>query len=446
MARARTGTVLRHGDHFDIQITLPDGSRSNRACLAAGLTRTQARAEALRLTRKAAGEGWTKPIERSATDKRDGVTFDVYAEKWLATRRDPKDANAHLRFHILPILMNHITTEIVRADVERVVARLDERVRGAEISWKTAANVWGTLSKLLEDATHSKRLELRVLEQNPADGVRGPDDGDERQSAYLFPKEADALLACEAVPHSARVLYALALYTGLRRGELAVLRAADVVLEGGYIAVHHARDRVSGGTKSTKGGKARRVPIEPHLLPLLEVLVAGAKGRGKSNCTKEEQLKAAPAVLVAGKSDDATLVDTPENEKTATRAARMRKHLELAGVKRDELHADDENRRPLSFHDLRHTFATWLAIGGLGELQIQSRLGHATTEMTQRYITEAEAVGRGNIGTPFGPLPSSLIGTPTNRTPIATKSRNELESGAGHGSRNQHSQLAAVHT
>jgi hypothetical protein len=27
MARQRTGTIARHGDHFDVRITLDDGSR-----------------------------------------------------------------------------------------------------------------------------------------------------------------------------------------------------------------------------------------------------------------------------------------------------------------------------------------------------------------------------------------------------------------------------------
>jgi integrase len=55
-----------------------------------------------------------------------------------------------------------------------------------------------------------------------------------------------------------RLVYACALHTGLRQGELAVLRVLDVVLEGGYLNVHKARDRRTGGTKSTKGKRASR--------------------------------------------------------------------------------------------------------------------------------------------------------------------------------------------
>jgi hypothetical protein len=45
-----------------------------------------------------------------------------------------------------------------------------------------------------------------------------------KQSAYLWPKEAALLLSCELIPLEWRRIYAVALYTGLRVGELAVLR------------------------------------------------------------------------------------------------------------------------------------------------------------------------------------------------------------------------------
>ena len=384
MSQPRVGSAFWHGNHWDIQITLPDGQRGNRACCAVGVSEKDARKEAHDLTLQAIAEGWTRqpsPDPHGPT----GNTFDVYAEQWLATRRDPKDASAHLRFHILPLLMNHVTTAITKEDVERVVARLDERVRAGELAWKTAQNVWTTMSKLFDDATNAKRLELRVLTHNPAEGVRGPDRGEDRQASYLFPNEASRFLACVKVPMHWKIASAVAMYSGLRRGELVVLRVADVVLEGGYINVSKAADRTKklGEVKSTKGKRARRVPIEPSLLPLLEQLTRGRAG-------------------------DELLVRMPCHDNLA---GNLRKQLTRAGVTRAELHADDEQRRPLNFHDLRHTFATWLALSGASQLTIQTRLGHADAQQLQRYVTEAEAVGHGDIGKPFGPLPASLVGT-----------------------------------
>jgi integrase len=44
-----------------------------------------------------------------------------------------------------------------------------------------------------------------------------------------------------------------------------------------------------------------------------------------------------------------------------------------------------DRRQQVSFHTLRHTFASWLAISGTPILVIKELLGHATLAMTERY-------------------------------------------------------------
>ena len=49
--------------------------------------------------------------------------------------------------------------------------------------------------------------------------------------------------------------------------------------------------------------------------------------------------------------------------------------------------------RHVTFHDLRHTHATWLARSGTISVQeLKERMGHASLETTQRYIDEADVV------------------------------------------------------
>jgi integrase len=378
MARQRTGSVWlnRRTGLFMVQVTFVDGTRGRPIAMPAGTTLEAARARARELSERVAAEGWLGEAR--------GETLAAYAERWLESRRDPKEARGHLKLYVLPALGARPLREITRRDLELIVADLDRRVRVGELRGKTATNVWGTVTKLFDDACNTKLLELRVLEglPSPADRVRGPDRGDERQSAYLYPREATALLAHAGIPARWRVAYAIALYTGLRQGELAVLRVADVALEGGYLNVHQARDRrAENAVKLTKGRRARRVPIEPSLRPLLEALT---EGRPRAEL----------------------LLSLPPKQKMAEK---LREHLLRAGLDRDELHAADETRRQLTFHDLRHTYATWRAIAGENELAIQRRLGHATADQTQRYIAEAEALGRGDIGEPFAALPAGLV-------------------------------------
>ena len=45
----------------------------------------------------------------------------------------------------------------------------------------------------------------------------------------------------------------------------------------------------------------------------------------------------------------------------------------------------DDRRRRVTFHTLRHTYASWLAIQGTPIIQIKELLGHQTLVMTERY-------------------------------------------------------------
>jgi hypothetical protein len=87
----------------------------------------------------------------------------------------------------------------------------------------------------------------------------------------------------------------------------------------------------------------------------------------------------------------------------------LRLWLASAGVTRPELHKGDAHRKPLTWHDLRATGLTWLAVRGDEPLKIKQRAGHSTFSTTEGYIREAEAV-RDGFGNVFPPLPGPLFG------------------------------------
>jgi hypothetical protein len=79
-----------------------------------------------------------------------------------------------------------------------------------------------------------------------------------------------------------------------------------------------------------------------------------------------------------------------------------------AGVRRPELHEGSPTRKPLTWHDLRATGATWMAVRADDPLKIKQRCGHTTFTTTEIYIREAEAVREG-FGEVFPVLPKVLI-------------------------------------
>jgi integrase len=128
----------------------------------------------------------------------------------------------------------------------------------------------------------------------------------------------------------------------------------------------------------------RRIPIEPPLRPLVEALLLEAK--------------------------TAYVVHVPVSK----RADCLREHLALAGVTRTELFMPPSDGSvastwaPLTFHDLRGTGVTWMAVRGDEPLVIQQRAGHDDFKTTQRYLREAEALGKDGVE-PFPPLPEDLV-------------------------------------
>src|SRR5207302_3785957 len=137
----------------------------------------------------------------------------------------------------------------------------------------TAANAWGLVTVMFADACASKRLEFRVRTDNPCANVRGPDAGVAKAKVYLYPSEFLQLVSCREIPLARRQIYAVAVYTCTRAGELHMLRCEDLDLGHATVHVHRAIDRRTGAEKPTKGRQARRFRLEPAIVPVLRHLV-----------------------------------------------------------------------------------------------------------------------------------------------------------------------------
>jgi integrase len=153
---------------------------------------------------------------------------------------------------------------------------------------------------------------------------------------WLTHEEAIRLLdACREQRNAALAdLVELALYTGMRQGELLGLTWGSVDRSRGVVLL-----------EETKGGQRRELP----LCAPADAVLARRAGDGKEG------------LVFRTMSWDA-----------------FRKHWERA-VRAAKLDA------PLRFHDLRHTFASWAMQEGATLPELQKLLGHATLAMTMRY-------------------------------------------------------------
>jgi hypothetical protein len=90
-------------------------------------------------------------------------------------------------------------------------------------------------------------------------------------------------------------------------------------------------DRETGEMKPTKTSAARRVPIEPALVPLLTAMRKEVDGKGR---------------VLAIDATDRKL------------SRQLQRCLKLAKVDRADLTTSDETRKAMTFHDLRATGIT----------------------------------------------------------------------------------------
>lgn len=401
MGRQATGTIQwmppKAGEtqgHYKCRITLADGTRpwihlppSAKSPQAERTARTRAEFYAERARR----EGITS-VPKTTTGDRSPVAKEgdaqAWVDAWIKSRQkrgltSATDNRGHYATHIKPLLPKHVR-EWTRDDLRALCHGLDLKVQNGDISWKTAVNIWATVLKMCSDACESKIDALRVREDNPAQGVPGPDRGENKSKAYLYPNEFLAFVQCDDVPLKWKRLVSVAIYLYARAGELRVLQWEDVDLAHATIHIHRAFDRTTKGTKGTKTSHPRRFTIEPALLPLLKAMHQESGGKG-------------------------LVFADMQSERTMARSLRL--YLKKAGVHRAELHHGSATRKHLVFHDLRATGITWMAIRGDDHLKIMQRVGHEDFQTTQGYIRTAEELRQG-FGEVFPPLPESLGGEP----------------------------------
>jgi integrase len=388
MSKPSTGTVrILNNDNGDpcwhAKWTLADGKRGPWTALAANIPAIDTPEN--RAAAKAYAAQWA-PRMRKASAGQPGIeTVAEYAKRWLTDRdgrvASIRDDRSRMTIHVLPLLGKLDVATFTRDDVERLRDALDVKITTGDLAWKTVGSVWTLVTSMCADMVTAKKRELRTRDDNPCRDVKPPERGARKAKQYLYPSEFLQFVSCERIPIRWRRAVVLAVYTYTRDAELRVLRwAGGVDLEHGVVSITQAFNRRTKTTKGTKTGHTRRFAVEPALLPLLQAMHDETDGEG---------------VVIKLPSERAM-------------ARNLRRWLKKAGVNRSELHDGTPTSKQLTWHDLRATGATWMAVRGDDPLKIKQRCGHTTFSTTELYIREAEAVREG-FGEVFPALPACLF-------------------------------------
>jgi len=227
---------------------------------------------------------------------------------------------------LYPHFIDCYLDEINKAKIaEFVRARKREGVKAAGINRDIAC-----LSSML-----SRAAEADMIDSNPMRGMpRLRQKEPPGRVRYLTRKEFDKL--CEVSSEAHRRMIVFAVETGLRFEEQFGLTWDRVDLVRKEIHV-----------VKTKNGTARTVPLEPDAIAVLKALKKHIK-----------------EPWVFWHDSGQRYVTLREAFGTAVKKAKI---------------------KDFTWHDLRHTFASWKAQAGIDMYRLQQLLGHKRPEMTQRY-------------------------------------------------------------
>lgn len=156
--------------------------------------------------------------------------------------------------------------EISRGDGREVLDRVlvQGRTKAFQKRLKNTINMifnWGIESKIIRGVTHSPVFGLKIVLK------------EDKKPEILKLEEIRRLLKeARERNHPWYPIWAVALLTGMRNGELFALKWSDVDLEKGLITVQRSYNKRTGEYKSTKAGYWRTVPISQELQDLLRNL------------------------------------------------------------------------------------------------------------------------------------------------------------------------------
>lgn len=293
----------------------------------------------------------TKSIELSPT------TYDFY-KKAIETLIVPAFGNMKFR---------EITPKHVQDFVNKL-AKMPKRTRG-RISENGECISAATVKRYMTVLQSIFKLAIKqgIITENPAsrEHLALPKEKTSKIDVLSKQEAASLLEALQEESLSLKVLVYLAIFSGMRRGELVALKFSDIDFDNRKINVERAAYKVSGSEQSTKPPKdyqARAVSINKACCELLKQL---------------QKEKAAEKQRLGNLWIDGDWVFTKWNGEMMNKDTPTRQFNNF--LKR-------HNLKHIKLHALRHTHATLLLYAGVDIKEVQTRLGHGDIETTNKYL------------------------------------------------------------
>ena len=279
--------------------------------------------------------------ERERQEKQ-GVTFGDYfintfvPQAIIENPRETNEKKSKYKNWIKSVIGPLPFSEIGVLELEKIKTNILTAGRSA----RTIEYVFSTIRRVWNDA-RKKRI---ISEDCPTKEIR-LDRFDNKRVRYFTHEEADQFL--NELQNRNQTLWQIALtslHCGLRFGEIANLRHGDI----------DTRRKIIG-IRDSKGGFSRYGRMTEEVRKVVSTMEAGAR---------EDLLF---------RNAEGNRMDRPSKVFAAV--------IKSLGFNKGVT----DRRQRLTFHSLRHTYASWMMDRGIGLYDVQKLLGHSTSGLTERY-------------------------------------------------------------
>lgn len=341
------------------------------------------------------------------------ITLKAFTDRWqteyAAQKLQPGTVEkymAELNDKILPVLGHLKLSELRPATLNSFFVSMTKD--GARRDGKPGGYSRNTIKKTMDVLSSVLRVavEWEVIEKNPMDKVRTVGECAADKIKFFTPEQAAAFLdyieqpykvktkghrrtddtgitytvgdyeRTKEIPEQIRVLFNLAIYAGLRKGELLALEWSDIDFENDTVTVSKACSVVAGQqiTKEPKTKTSRRTVAIPHFLTQ------------RIKAMKHERLKYRLSVGDYWQGEEWLFIQ--DNGKQMCYSTPYSAFQEII----TRYNADKQPRDQLPaipFHGLRHTSATLLIASKQDVRTVSARLGHAQASTTMNIYAHA---------------------------------------------------------
>ncbi|OBZ08066.1 tyrosine-type recombinase/integrase [Bacillus sp. FJAT-26390] len=302
------------------------------------------------------------------------LTVEDYLPQWLKDKQDispetRETYESHLKVHINPAVGKVLVQKFGVKDIKSLIKFLQEykQENGKNLSEGTIKKIYN----IVQTAFGAAKIE-GLINIDPFDSMDKGSVPKVNKVNHDYWTKDEVKQFFSKLDHRFKILFVIAVYTGMRRGEITGLRWSDVDLDNGILSIRQTlkpRGRIKDGGKSVNA--SRSITLSPFVISELKKHRAMIVQERWGAVERYRNLSELEHAQKNYKDLDLVICQTNGDPISIGNFTKFWNGV----IKKTEM-------RYIKFHDLRHTCASLLLSNGTHPKVVQELLGHSSISIT----------------------------------------------------------------